>query len=430
MPQFYFGLKQNIGGAAIPTVKAGDTVCRGQLIAAKPQGLGVNLHTSVSGVIKEVTPAGITIEENGTDFSVYEKLTGSTPWALVEEAGLVGLGGAGFPTAEKLKADLGTQGTVIINAAECEPILGHNILRIEEDSAKMLDALQTVMTLTNAAAGVIALKKKHTAAVHALQAANTGRSFKISLLDDMYPMGEERAIIREVMHTLLPINALPSAVNAVVINAETAWRVHEAVTLKKPLLDKDLTVAGKLKENAAACILKDVPLGTSVADVCAMAGGLGDSYGELLMGGPFTGRRTTLTEAIQKTTGGLIAAECFPKGPAELGLLVCACGAAEERMHELAESLGSHVCGVAYCKQAKKNGNAYKCENPGHCPGQIQKVLELKKQGAEALLIGNCTDCSNTVMSCAPKLGLPVYHITDQPLRAVNHPLVRRIHAE
>jgi hypothetical protein len=146
------------------------------------------------------------------------------------------------------------------------------------------------------------------------------------------------------------------------------------------------------------------------------------------MGGPFTGKRTYPDSPVIKTTGGLIAAECFPKGPEKIGLLVCACGADKDRLMELAESMGSEVVGVEYCKQARQVKTAYKCENPGKCPGQVQKIMALKKAGAEAVLISNCTDCSNTVMSCAPKLGLPVYHCTDGALRAVNHKLVRRFH--
>ena len=130
---------------------------------------------------------------------------------------------------------------------------------------------------------------------------------------------------------------------------------------------------------------------------------------------------------VLKTTGGLIAAECFLKGPERLGLLVCACGADKKRLEEIASKMGSRVTDVQYCKQAHARGNALKCENPGHCPGQAAKVMALKKAGAQAVLISNCTDCTNTVMSCAPKLGLPVYHCTDGALRSVNHRLIRRI---
>ena len=190
-----------------------------------------------------------------------------------------------------------------------------------------------------------------------------------------------------------------------------------------------MTAAGELKGNeilTPAC--HNGPLGISVGAMFEKAGGLAPGYGELIVGGPFTGKRTSLDAPVIKTTGGLIAAECFLKGPEKLGLLVCACGANRERLEEIAASMGSQVVGVQCCKQAREVKGSLKCENPGRCPGQVQKVMALKKAGAQAVLISNCTDCSNTVMSCAPKLGLPVYHCTDGALRAVNHPLVRRIH--
>ena len=93
----------------------------------------------------------------------------------------------------------------------------------------------------------------------------------------------------------------------------------------------------------------------------------------------------------------------------------------------MSEDMGSQVAGIEYCKQARKVKNGYKCENPGICPGQVQKVMALKKAGAKALLISNCSDCTNTVMSCAPKLKLPVYHCTDGAMRAVNHKLIRKL---
>lgn len=248
-------------------------------------------------------------------------------------------------------------------------------------------------------------------------------------MPDLYPMGEERAVIREVLGDLLPVDSLPIRENAVVLNAETVCRIQEAVDLKKPLIDKNLTVGGKIRGNQNLIqVFEDVPLGMSVGDVFEMAGGVAEEYGEIIMGGPFTGKRTSLEAPIVKTTGALIAAECFMKGPEKIGLLVCACGADRERLEEIAADLGSQVVGIEYCKQAKEIKNTRKCENPGRCPGQVQKVMTLKKNGAQAVLISNCTDCSNTVMSCAPKMGLAVYHCTDGALRAVNHPLIRRIH--
>ncbi len=409
-------------------MEAGAPVSRGQLIAAKPAGgLGANLYSSVSGTVAEVSADQITIcaaEEQPKD---YVKLQGEDPLKLIEEAGLVGLGGAGFPTYAKLTAPAVQGGTVLVNAAECEPILGHNIAAIEKNPEQLVRGLRIVMDILHAKEGVIAIKEIHKEAVERLRAV-LGENMRIHLLQNIYPMGEERAVVREVLGVLLSVNSLPSEAGAVVLNAETVCRIQEAVDLKKPLIDKNLTVAGKLKGNENLIqIFEDVPIGRSVGKLFEAAGGLAGEYGELVMGGPFTGKRTSLEAPVVKTTGGLIATECFMKGPEKIGLLVCACSADEARMRQLAESLGSEVVGVEFCKQAAQVKAAHKCENPGKCPGQVQKIMALKKAGAQAVLVGNCTDCSNTVMSCAPKLGLPVYHSTDAALRAVNHPLVRRI---
>lgn len=431
---YQFPLKQHAGAPSLPVVAPGQRVLRGQRIADKPENaLGANLFTSVTGTVQEVSERSISILADEKQSQDFVKLSATEPLALIEEAGIVGLGGAGFPTYAKLNRPFTEGGTVIVNAAECEPILDHNIRAIEKDPEKLIRGMKIVMEITNAQRGMIAIKGKHTGAVEKLKAALEAEQISpekagISLLPDMYPMGEKRAVVRETLGRLLPMESSTREADAVLINSETVCRVWEAVALKKPMIDKDMTVAGKLKGNGNLIqVFFDVPLGSSVQQVFDRAGGLAEGYGELIMGGPFTGKRTSPEAPVVKTTGGLIAAECFMKGPEKIGLLVCACGAGRERLQQLAESMGSEVVDVQYCKQAHEIKGSLRCENPGRCPGQVQKVLALKKAGAQAVLISNCTDCSNTVMSCAPKLGLPVYHCTDGALRAVNQRLVRKI---
>lgn len=427
---FEFPLKQHIGNKAAACVVKGDEIQRGQPLALQGDNLGCNIFSSVSGKVLEVGEEAIVIEANEEQTSDYLPLKSVTPIDLIKEAGLVGLGGAGFPTYAKLIKPFEHDGNIIINAAECEPILSHNIKRIEEKPEQLVRGLEIAMEIANAKAGYIAIKEHHTNAIGRLRQVITNPEIKIVTLKDIYPMGEERAIIREVLGKLLPVTALPLEADAIVINAETACRIYEAVDLKKPLIDKDMTVAGKIagcEDKTQIHILFDIPIGQKVGEVFEMVGGLNKEYGELLMGGPFTGKRTNPDAPIVKTTGGLIASECFLKGPEKIGLLVCACGADKERMEQLAKSLGSEVVGIEYCKQAIEIKGTRKCENPGRCPGQVAKILSLKKAGAQAVLISNCTDCSNTVMACATQLGLPVYHCTDQALRAVNQKLIRKI---
>lgn len=428
---YVFPLRQHVGAAAEAVVSIGDQVKRGQLIAAKPEGaLSANIYSSVDGIVEGADADKISIKEQGTDFDKYLPLKSEDPKALIEEAGIVGLGGAGFPTAVKLNTYFDKGGTVIVNAAECEPILSHNITRIEKEPEKLLEGLKIVKKLVNAEKGIIAIKSVHKEAIEDLKKVIDEEDITVFPLDNIYPMGEERAVIRETLGILLEPEQLPMAADAIVINAETTFKIREAVEDKKPLIDKDMTVAGKLKDNASIHVFLDVPLGTPVQEVFEMAGGLGPEYGELIMGGPFTGKRTTLDAPVVKTTGGLLAAEEFFPGPEKIGLLVCACGADEARLREQAKSMGSEVVGVEFCKQARPVKATRKCENPGKCPGQVQKVMALKKAGAQAVLISNCTDCSNTVMSCAPQLKLPVYHCTDGALRAVNYKMIRRFRRE
>ena len=429
--EFVFALKQNVGAPSVSLVKEGELVKRGQLIATKPAGaLGTYLYSSVDGKVKSISENQIIIEELNTDFDKYVPLKKNTPYELIDEAGIVGLGGAGFPASVKLNADFEGNGTVIVNAAECEPILSHNIARLEQEPEKILKGLAIVMEMVHASKGIIGIKGIHTEAIQSLKKNISDDRVSIFELENIYPMGEERALIRETLRILLSPEQLPLAASAIVINAETLLRIYEAVELKKPLIDKDMTVAGKLKEDGSIHILKDIPIGMKVSDVLDKVGGIGPEYGELIMGGPFTGKRTYMDSPVVKTTGGIIAAEEFLPAPDKIGLLVCACGANKERLMEQAASMGAEVVGVEYCKQAKEVKASRKCENPGRCPGQVQKVMNLKKAGAKAVLISNCTDCTNTVMSCAPQLKLPVYHCTDGALRAVNYKLIRRFHKE
>lgn len=428
MEIYKFLMNQHIGIPAVPLVSQGDLVNRGQLIAEKVQGtIGSNIYSSVNGIVTSINDPYIEVEklrENNVD--EYEKLKQETPLDLIEEAGIVGLGGAGFPTYVKLAKPLHKNGTIIVNAAECEPILTHNVFMLEKKSEEIIRGIEIVMDIVQADHAVIGIKAKNKKAAEILKKSVNNDKIKIHLLPDMYPMGEERAIIRETENILLDVDKLPSEANTIVINVETIYRIYEAVDKKKPLIDKDITVAGKLKGNLIQ-VFEDVPIGTKVSSLIDKAGGCYPEYGEIIMGGPFTGKRTSMNLPIVKTTGGIIVTETFLKGPDKIGLLVCACGSDEKRLVEIAESMGSEVVGIEYCKQAHKVKNGYKCENPGICPGQVQKVMALKKEGAKAVLISNCSDCTNTVMSCAPKLKLPVYHCSDGALRAVNHKLIRKL---
>lgn len=416
-------LRQHVGAPCESVVKVGDKVKKGSLIA-KPTGLGANIFSSVYGEIKEITKDAIIIEKDHNQPEEFVKLEGDDKLQLIKDAGVVGMGGAGFPTAIKLGTKVKY---ILVNAAECEPLLHHNVDQMVDNTEMTIRGLKYVMEICEAEKGIFALKAKNKKAVDALVEGCTGDdSLDIHLLPDIYPMGEERAIVREVLGVLLQPTDLPSVADAVVINVETLLRVAEAIELKKPCFSKNVTVVGKLNDGTDPHVFMDIPVGTSVKELIDMAGGIDGEYGEIIMGGPFTGKACDENDPITKTTGGIIVTQEFPDLKNEkMGLLVCACGGNEERMQDIAKKMNAEVVCVQKCKQAADVKGNLKCENPGNCPGQALKVMNIKKAGAKHILIGNCTDCSNTVMGSAPKMNLEVHHQTDHVLQTVGKDVIR-----
>ncbi|MFW5489818.1 MAG: proline reductase-associated electron transfer protein PrdC [Desulfovibrio sp.] len=420
-------LKQHIGAPDEPVVKIGETIRRGAVVA-RAKGLGADIHASVSGRVIDISETFIEIGydpsiEDGFDpipdeGSIVDK---------VRAAGIVGMGGAGFPTHVKLSTDL-AGGTILANGAECEPLLGHNIQQITEDPGILYRGMKYAMEATNAAHGVLAIKQKNAEAIASFrQVLKPDDNITIHELPDLYPMGEERAVVREVLGTTLAVDQLPAAAGAVVLNVETLACITRAVEDLRPVMTKNVTVLGKIGDGRTLRVFMDVPIGTTVRELIDRAGGFDGEYGEIIMGGPFTGKAVQPGDVITKTTGGIIVTMEFPRVKQPLGLLVCACGGNEERMRDIAAKMDANVVSVRCCKQAKDVRGTLKCENPGNCPGQAEKIMELYKEGARALLVGNCSDCTNTVMCVAPKLKLPVYHQTDHVMRTMGHSLIRRL---
>ncbi|PLS31740.1 Respiratory-chain NADH dehydrogenase family protein [Bifidobacterium margollesii] len=359
----------------------------------------------------------------------------------VKESGLVGMGGAGFPTFKKLAFGKGCE-TVIANAAECEPLLEHNNARLETDAAKVLSGLTLSMRAVGAKRGIVAIKPKNIVAVRRLQAvlddAAEGRveydidpAIEISFLKDRYPAGDERAIVRDVLGTLLPPDAIPSAASAVVMNVESLMRVHNAVVENLAVTTKDITVAGRIEGSGfpddVSLVIYDVPIGLKVRDVLsALKIHTPTPDEQIMIGGPYMGSLGSLDSEIGETCGGIIIAGPEIPDPGPMGIIVCACGASEERLRAIVEAKGAPLVDVRLCKNACRLPNGrLKCRNPGICPGQAQNIIALKKEGATSVLISHCTDCSNTVMQVAPKLGMRVHHATDAFMRAGDEPIIR-----
>lgn len=385
-------LKQHVGGPCKPIVKVGDSVRKGQLIAM-PDGLGANIHSSVCGTVDQLDDTYISIQASDNQNDKFEKIPDTDSYLeAIEAAGIVGAGGAGFPTHVKLKAKL-DGGYVIVNAAECEPILNHNMEYMADYPSVIISGIKYVMEITNAKHGYIGIKPKNKKILIALgKACKEEPNISIKFLPEMYPAGDERVIIRELLDIELKPGELPLVANAVVINVETIKNIVAAIEERKPVITKDITVAGRVGEARKGKVFLDVPIGTPIEHYIEASGSYVKPYGEIVMGGPFTGQSTDPKTPVNKTTGGVLVSMPFPEDKRKVGFIECECGASFERLTEIAEGMNSEIVGSVKCKRMVEVNGRFRCDKPGSCPGQTEKVLELKKKGAEILIVGTCED--------------------------------------
>jgi len=385
-------LRQHVGAPCVPIVKIGDRVKKGQLIAT-PGGLGANIHSSLFGKVIGIDGSKITIEADEDQSGEYERIKETDSYLeAIREAGIVGAGGAGFPAHVKYNANL-DGGYVIVNAAECEPTLNHNTQFLEENPDIIVRGLKYVMEITNAAKGCIAIKPKHkNALIAAGKACLHERNIEVKLLPDMYPAGDERVIVRELLGIELEPGQLPIAAKAVISNVETIKNVALAIEERRPVITKDITVGGRVKDASKGKVFLDVPIGMPVSRYIQACGGYIEPHGEIVLGGPFTGKHGEEEMPVTKTLGGILVSMPFPKETRKAGILACECGAQEERLTEIARAMGAEVIASAKCKRMTEVNGRYRCDKPGTCPGQAEKILYLKNEGAEVVLTGTCQD--------------------------------------
>ncbi|MGA3026401.1 MAG: 4Fe-4S dicluster domain-containing protein [Bryobacteraceae bacterium] len=213
----------------------------------------------------------------------------------VEELGIVGAGGAGFPTAVKLRTQVPL---VIVNGAECEPLLHKDKELMHHQAGAMLRGLAVAMERTGASVGVIGVKEKYTDVLSAL-AAQAGPGVRVFPLTDTYPAGDEFILVHDVTGRVIPPGGLPRDVGAVVVNVETLVNIG----LDRPVTHKYLTVAGAV----ATPVTLRVPVGMPYSEVIAAAGGATVAGFGVLVGGVMMAKPAeSLEEPVTKTTGGLV----------------------------------------------------------------------------------------------------------------------------
>jgi electron transport complex protein RnfC len=321
-------LLQHIGAAAEPLVKKGERVRRGQKIAEALDS-GAPLHATISGKVKPIekqphptlaTSPAIVIAR--TDDAEPELEFPEDPdWracvtgealARIREAGIVGLGGAAFPTWRKLTLPPGLEVDIlVVNGAECEPYLTADFRVMVEHAREAIEGGILMARIVGAARVLFGVEADKPLAIGALERALTdlprGIPAHVVPCEARYPQGAERQLVAAVTGRVVPPRALPTAVGVLVQNVATAVAVHDAVRFRRPLLDRVLTVAGPGVRNPRNV---RVPLGTLVSEVLAFCGGMSDEASRIVAGGPMMGRTLArLDVPVIKGMNGVVVLE-------------------------------------------------------------------------------------------------------------------------
>ena len=322
-----FPLSQHIGAPAKPVVKKGDRVLAGQLIAEAGGFVSANIHSSVSGTVKVIEPRltssgskvnSIVIENDGKYESV-EFVPNNTPVGelkkeeileAIKAAGVVGMGGAGFPTNVKLSPKNADEiDTIIINASECEPYLTSDYRRLMEEADKVIEGLRIALRLFDGAKGIIAVEDNKPKAIKLLQEKlKDDPDIKVNKMKTKYPEGAERQLIYANTKRYINCKMLPADVGCIVHNVDTAYAICEAVREGKPLIDRIVTVSGDAIQNPCNLLVRT---GTNFAELIEAAGGFKSEPEKIIAGGPMMGKAVYQTDI--PITKGASAILCMTK---------------------------------------------------------------------------------------------------------------------
>ncbi len=316
-------LQMHIGAPCKPVVSEGEEVHRGQVIARNDEALSALIHASISGVYKGIEsrpgPDGsmincMVIENQGQP---HDEITLEPEYSFdevdkekivnrVKNAGIVGLGGACFPTHVKLSPpDDKPIDTVIINGAECEPYLTVDDRLMREKTELLFQGLQLIMKASGAEKGIVSSEINKPKAVEAIrEEAENWDNLEGVPLDTRYPHGAEKHLIKAVLDREVPRRGLPMDVGVIVNNVQTTTKIAEALYRGRTLIDRVLTVSGRALQEQKNLA---VPVGTPIKDVIDYCGGTVTENYYTIMGGPMTGKRVEKMKIpVGKGTSGLV----------------------------------------------------------------------------------------------------------------------------
>lgn len=314
-------MKQHMGRECTPTVKLTDLVKVGQIIGDTDAYIGAPIHSSVSG---KVTKIDEIIGSDGTPIKAVEITTDKLQEvdesvkvpevtdlqsfaAAIRASGLVGLGGAGFPTHVKLMPkNLDEVTTLLVNGAECEPYITADNRTMLEDTDDIIEGIKLVKKYMNLSTVIIGIEDNKPQAIAKLQAAVSGiEGASVKALKAQYPQGGEKVLIYECTGKIVPEGKLPSDVGCVVMNVSSIAFVAKYMRTGMPLITKRLTVDG---DAIAEPKNVEVAIGTSFADVIEFCGGFKTEPKKVIMGGPMMGFAIpTINYPVLKNNNAILA---------------------------------------------------------------------------------------------------------------------------
>lgn len=302
-----YPLSQHIGAPAVPIVKKNDRVLVGQKIAQAGGFVSANIHSGMSGTVKAIEPRmtvggtkvmSIIIENDGlfeeVDFTQnikpLDKMYREDVKDAIKEAGVVGMGGAGFPSHVKLSPkNEDAIDTIIVNGAECEPYLTSDYRRMIEEPEKIVIGLQIVINLFDHASGIIAIEDNKSDAIKKLtELTKDIDNIRVNPVKTKYPQGAERQLIyantgREINSSMLPADA-----GCIVHNIDTIYAIYNAIIEGRPLFERIVTVTGDAVNDTANF---KVRIGTNMRELIDAVGGFNiEDPGKIISGGPMMGK--------------------------------------------------------------------------------------------------------------------------------------------
>ena len=401
--QVVIPMSMHIGAACTPIVQKGDDVKLGQVIGTSEAPVSVPIHASVSGTVAAVEPR---LHPNGQavmsvvitndhqdrlDESVYSRTREvedepASLLPLVKEKGIVGMGGATFPTHVKLSGAIGKVDTFIINAAECEPYITSDHRTLLEHPDEVLTGIRYVLRLLGLQKAVLGVEGNKQDAIEVLRKKLEGTNdVDLRVLRVRYPQGSEKQLIQAVTGREVPPGGLPADVKCIVMNACSCYAVYQAVEDGMPSVERVVTVSGPGIENPSNFLCR---VGTPVRCLIEAAGGFKGETNKVLMGGPMMGSAIfDLDVPVLKGTNGILAFHAeqnmAKENPAciRCGRCVNACPMHLQPLYIYACERKGDVAGL-------KKLNATDCIECGccawSCPGRLQLVQAIRD--AKALI--------------------------------------------